>query len=261
MQKQWVARIARGAIGLAAIVCCAGLVSDASADQITVLCSNGYKAVLTDLAPVFEQRSGHTLAIRYDLSAALVRRIEQGEAFDVAVLTPALVRQLEEKGLAAPGQSSTLATTPIGLAIRSGDSRPPLDSLSAIAATIGSARSIAYAREGAAAGFFLGLVQRLALGERLGERINPLPSGAAVGEAVRSGTAQFGIIPVSEILAIPGIEVGGTFPADLAATVTMTAGVSRTSRSPSAVAELIRFLRSPAADQVLRQRGMTAGRP
>ncbi len=53
----------------------------ASAEQITVLCSNGFKAVLQDLAPQFEKATKHQLAIKYSVSAELRRRIEGGESF------------------------------------------------------------------------------------------------------------------------------------------------------------------------------------
>ena len=74
----------------AAIMLCVLLASAsvASADQITVLCSNGFKAVLQDLAPQFEKATKHEVVIRYSVSAELKRRIEGGEVFDVAILTP-----------------------------------------------------------------------------------------------------------------------------------------------------------------------------
>ena len=51
--------------------------SVASADQITVLCSNGFKAVLQDLAPQFEKATTHQVAIEYSVSAELRRRIDR----------------------------------------------------------------------------------------------------------------------------------------------------------------------------------------
>ena len=50
-----------------------------SAETITVLSSNGYKAVLRELAPQFEKASGHEVAISYSVSAELKKRIESGE--------------------------------------------------------------------------------------------------------------------------------------------------------------------------------------
>src|SRR6185295_20042991 len=46
------------------------------AETITVLSSNGFKAVLRELAPQFENVTGHEVAISYSVSAELKKRIE-----------------------------------------------------------------------------------------------------------------------------------------------------------------------------------------
>ena len=66
---------------------CAG----ARAAEIKVLASNGVKTVLEELAPQFEQSTGHKLAFRFAPAADLKGQIEKGEAFDVAILTAALI--------------------------------------------------------------------------------------------------------------------------------------------------------------------------
>ena len=47
----------------------------AQAADITVLCSNGMRAVMEDLVPQFEKSTTHRVTIRYGLSAALKRQI------------------------------------------------------------------------------------------------------------------------------------------------------------------------------------------
>jgi molybdate transport system substrate-binding protein len=227
------------------------------AADVVVLCSNGYRAVLQDLVPEFQRSTGMTVVPAYDLSANLVRRIESGEQFDLAVLTPALVSELELKGLVKRGTAVNVAVTPIGIAIRSGSERPDLQSVDAVRRTLLGAPSIGYAREGAAAGFFLGLIARLGLADTLKKAIVPLPSGAAVGGAVAEGAVRLGIIPVSEILPLPGIAVGGIFPPELGGTVTMTAGVGGSSTQSEVARALTAFLAGAAALPVLQQHGMS----
>src|SRR5262245_28714645 len=70
----------------------------ASAERITVLCSNGFKAVLQEVAPQFEKATKHQLAISYSVSAELRKRIESGERFDVVILTPGLMDELIKGG-------------------------------------------------------------------------------------------------------------------------------------------------------------------
>ena len=44
-----------------------------SAAGISVLCSNGIKAVMEELVPQFERASGHSVSIRYGVSTLLKR--------------------------------------------------------------------------------------------------------------------------------------------------------------------------------------------
>ena len=74
----------------------------ASAERITVLCSNGFKAVLQEVAPQFEKTTKHEVAISYSVSAELRRRIEGGERFDVAILTPGLMDEMIKGGTSLP---------------------------------------------------------------------------------------------------------------------------------------------------------------
>ena len=69
-----------------------------AAEEITVLCSNGLKAVIEDLVPKFERETKHKVVVKYGLAALLTQRIEGGEAFDVAFVTPAMMDGLIAKG-------------------------------------------------------------------------------------------------------------------------------------------------------------------
>lgn len=243
-----------------AATACSLLASSAIADaaEVRVLCSNGFRAVMEDLVPGFQRTTNHTVKVTYGLAAELARRIEGGEAFDLAILTPALVEDLAGKGIIAQGSSVTLARSPIALAVRRGAPKPDLRTLNAVRQTLLGAGSIGYAREGASASFFLGLVERLELSSALAGKIVPLASGAAVGAALSGGQIDLGVIPVSEILPVPGLDVGGTFPPDLAGFITMTAGIGARAVEPSASSTLLQFLRAADAAPVLQKRGMQA---
>ncbi len=86
----------------------------ASAERITVLCSNGFKAVLQEVAPQFEKATKHEVAISYSVSAELRRRIEGGERFDVAILTPGLMDEMIKGGHISAKSRAVLARSPDG---------------------------------------------------------------------------------------------------------------------------------------------------
>ena len=80
-----------------------GSVRDAAAAEIKVLTAGAFKQVLLALVPEFEKQTGHKVMVENDTVGALTKRIDGGEAFDVAVLTPRAVDDLASKGKFADG--------------------------------------------------------------------------------------------------------------------------------------------------------------
>ena len=70
------------------------------------------------------------------------------------------------------------------------------------------------------------------------------------------GDAELGILPVSEILPIRGVEVAGAFPTEVRGYVTMVAGVSARASQRAAALAFITFLTDPAVLPVITTRGM-----
>jgi molybdate transport system substrate-binding protein len=248
-------RMSLGAIWLPILIVFAQT-SIARAAEIRVLCSNGIKAVMEELTPEFEQATKHKVVITYGLAAALARQIESGEPFDVAILTPASIDDLVRRGKIAGDTRIVLARSGIALAIRAGAQKPDIRTTDALKRTLLESKSIAYAKEGAGGVFFNELVQRLGLSDVLKSKITLAASGAEVGASVARGDAQLGVLPLSEILPVPGVEVLGTFPADVQGYMVMVAGVSSGTTQGAVVKELVQFLMAPAALPVLKKRGM-----
>src|SRR5262245_57720255 len=96
----------------------------ASAAEIRVLCSNGLKAVMEDLAPQFERATGNKVVMTFGLAAEFKQRIEKGEAVDVAVLTPPLIDDLIKQGKMAADSRAVIARTGLGIMIRAGARKP-----------------------------------------------------------------------------------------------------------------------------------------
>ena len=78
-----------------------------NADEIRVLSSVGIKAVVDELAPQFEKATKHKVTTVFGLASALKTKIEEGEPFDVAILTPPLLDDLIAKGLRLAASKST----------------------------------------------------------------------------------------------------------------------------------------------------------
>jgi competence protein ComEC len=108
--------------------------------------------------------------------------------------------------------------------------------------------------------FFTDLVRRLQLVEALKATIKPAATGEEVGASVARGEAELGVLPLSEILPMPGVEVLGMFPAEVQGYAVMVAGASPGAAQSAAVKALITFLTAPAALPVITKKGMERAR-
>jgi molybdate transport system substrate-binding protein len=228
----------------------------ADAAQITLFCSVGIKPVVEALLPQFEKASGHHVTATYDLAANLKRQIEAGAAFDVAIITGAMIDDLIKQGRVAADSRTNVAQVGLAIMIRKGAARADISTVDAFRRALLDASSIAYAREGASGVAFAALVQRLGIAEQLKAKSQLTESGDAVGAAVTSGKAQFGVLPVSEILPVAGAEVLAPFPAGAQSYIVMVAGINAAAPQRAAASALIKFLTAPAVDAVVKQRGM-----
>src|SRR5687767_13479730 len=87
------------ALGKIALVVFLAQPTMASAADIKLLTGSGLRPVLEEVGPEFERTTGHKLAIEYASTFSSKRKIEAGEAFDVAILgTPAVVDDLVKQG-------------------------------------------------------------------------------------------------------------------------------------------------------------------
>jgi molybdate transport system substrate-binding protein len=99
-------------------VLCLAVASNAAAQQtLTVGSSNATKALIQELGPVFEKRTGWTLDVKFDNSAALKARMETGENVDVAVMTASAINDLAASGRLTRESRADVARAGVGMAI------------------------------------------------------------------------------------------------------------------------------------------------
>ena len=228
----------------------------AASTPLTVLSSNGFQAVMEDLAPRFEKAKHQKLAVTYDLASTLRQHIEDGQSFDLAILTPAAIDDLIKSGKVAASSRTPLARAGLGHAVRAGARKPNIATNESFTRALTDAKSIAYVKEGASGVAFAALVKRLGMTDALQPKTRLTTTRDEVGDALRNGNAELGVLPISEILPLAGVELAGAFPSDMQTYIVMVAGVSAKTAQPGAVRELIDFLTAPAALPVITARGM-----
>jgi molybdate transport system substrate-binding protein len=231
----------------------------AQAAEIRVLCSNGLREVVQELGPQFERASDHKLNITFGLASRFKQQIEGGEAFDVTVLTPAFVDELIKQGKIVPDSRTVIARTGMGILTRKGGPKPDISTGDAFKRMLINTKAFAYPSEGASGAIFLSLIERLGLAETLKPKLKPVPNAAAVEAIVEKGEAEFGVLPISEILPAHGIELVAPFPAEVQSHLLMTAGVGAKAKEPLAARDLLKHLTAPTNHPAIKAKGMEPG--
>jgi molybdate transport system substrate-binding protein len=249
-------RLHQTVVGGLVLLMAVGVPGLAAAADVVLLSSNGMRPVLEEVLPQFEQSTMHKVVVKYNVAADLRRQIEAGETFDVAILTAGPLDAVMKSGFIVSDTRVALAQTPIAIAIRAGGNRPDIRATASLVRALQDATSIAYAREGAGGVYFTRLLQKLGLSERMAPKLRPVTTGADAGAAVARGDAQFGVLPLSEILPVKGVEVLGPFPADVQDPMVMVAGISAAAKQRAAATALVTYLQSPAVRSVLQKKGM-----
>jgi molybdate transport system substrate-binding protein len=227
----------------------------ADAEEIRVLSSVGIKAVVEVLGPQFEQKTKHKVTTVFDLAGVLKTRIEGGEPFDVAILTPAFIDELISKGKVSSASRAEIARTGLGLMIRAGSPKPDVSTTEAFRKTLLAAKSITYVTTGASGVAFLATVEKMGIADAIKAKAKPAANGEQVNANILSGAAEFAVLPVSEILPVKGAALGGVFPSAVQTYIVMAAGVSANAKN-SVGREFVTFLMSAPTSAVIRDKGM-----
>ena len=206
--------------------------------------------------PQFEKATGHKVVAKFGLAAGFKQQIESGASFDLTILTPPMIDDLIKQGRLKADSRAVIARTGLGIMVRAGARKPDVRDIEAFKRSLLTARSIAFAKEGASGVAFANLIEKLGIAANLKSKLKTTATGEEVNDLVVSGDSEFGILPLSEILAVRGAELGGMFPEDIQSYIVMAAGVGSDAKQAGAARDLIKFMTAPAALSVIKARGM-----
>ena len=133
--------------------------------EVKVFTSVALTAVLDQLAPAFEKKTGNKLVIEYGLAADLKKRVLDGERSDLIILTRTMMEDLAKQNKLATDSLVNIAGTPVAVAAHAGAPKPDISTVDGFKAALLSAKSIVYADP--AKGGLSGIVAAKAI-ERLG---------------------------------------------------------------------------------------------
>jgi molybdate transport system substrate-binding protein len=232
------------------------LASQAQAADIKVLASTAVKTTLEELAPQFEKATGNKVDITFGPATALKAKIDEGTAFDVAILAAPVTDSLAGSGkLDLP--ATTIAHSGIGLAIRKGAPKPDISTTEAFKRTLLNAKSIGVTAAGASGVYLKTLFEKLGIADDLKPKLKLL-AGAA-GEAAGAGEVEIGMTQISEILPYASAELLGPLPPDIQSYTYFSAAASAASKEADVAKAFIKYLAAPSALAVIKAKGMEPG--
>lgn len=219
------------------------------------------KMVFDELAPRFERETGNRLAVSLGPSLVLEKRLLDGEAADVAIVTGPGAKELVRRGKIVAGSLVEVARSLIGVAVPNGAPRPNLSSVEGFKRALLAAKSIALSKPvgGGASGAHMAKVfEELGITEAMQAKAKYGAGGAAglAGLVVLRGEADIGIQQMAELMAVAGIDVVGPLPADIQSATMFTAGVPTNASHPDLARAAIAFLTTPGAKNVIKAKGL-----
>jgi molybdate transport system substrate-binding protein len=230
----------------------------AYAAEIKVLSAGAMRGVVDTLLPEFEKATGHKVTVDNATAGVLAKRIEDGEAFDVAVITATVVDGLLAKGKLAAGSRIELAKVGMGVAVKAGAPLPDIKTVDAFKRTLLEAKSVAYInpKAGGTTGvFFERLIEKLGIADQVRAKAK-LKDGGYVADLVASGDAEIGVHVISEIVPVKGAVLVGPLPAEIQTTTVYAGAISASTANAEAAKALIQLIAGPASVPVLKAKGM-----
>jgi molybdate transport system substrate-binding protein len=233
----------------------------ARAADIKLLCAEGMKPAMEELIANFERISSHRVSVRYATGGVVANWIRGGEPADLTILPrPAFDSLIADSKVAA---STRIAQSLLAIAVRTGTPKPDISSSEALKRTLLAAKAIGYsdpARGGGIGRQAAQVIERLGIANELKAKTILTPAGE-FRELLATGQVELAFVFPIVVVNDRRIEVVGPIPAELQnmADTTFLAGVTTGASEPAAAKALMQYLLSPAAAEVIKNKGMDPG--
>jgi len=215
--------------------------------SITAISSMATRQVLDALASTFEAQTGQRIAIESVGGVAALKRIEEGEAFDIVVLASDAIDRLAAAARIDATSRVRIARSGVAIAVASGSPRPSIDDEAAVREAVLAARSIGYST-GPSGVYLMRLFERWGIAERIASRIVQAPPGVAVGALIARGEVELGFQQMSEMTGLEGIDVLGMLPPAIQTLTVFEGAICANANAPQLARAFLAFLGSSNAD-------------
>ena len=187
--------------------------ASAAGVEITVLAGGAAEPGLDLVAAAFQKQTGHTVRIAYNLGALGIKRMDDGEVFDVVVQPDTILRatgKVEEGGI-------QIGRVGLGVMIRPGAPVPDISSVAALKRAVLEAQSILYTT--ATSGQYIeAMLKKMGIYEQVEARITRFPHGPELMDRVLRGRGkEFAFLPITFIRTDKkkGMQLVGPLPEEV----------------------------------------------
>jgi molybdate transport system substrate-binding protein len=224
-------------------------------EKIRVLSTLGLMGAMRSLSSAYETATGVHIDADFAPTLALLKRLRDGEAADLVILTREGLDEMIGEGRVVAESAADLARSFVGIAVRAGQAHPNIATETALRNTLLAARSLAYSRLGASGVYFARLIAQMGIAAEIKTKTTIVEQGFTA-ERLVSGEADLAVQQISELKQVEGIEVVGPIPHDLQTPAVFSAGRMTNAEHADAADRLLRYLASPEVVPVLRQSGL-----
>jgi len=220
-----------------------------------MLSTLGLMGAMRSLSSAYETATGVHIDADFAPTLALLKRLRDGEAADLVILTREGLDEMIGEGRVVSGNAADLARSFVGIAVRAGQAHPDIATESALRNTLLAARTVAYSRLGASGVYFARLIAQMGIAAEINAKATIVEQGFTA-ERLVTGEADLAVQQISELKQVEGIEVVGPIPHDLQTPAVFSAGRMANAEHADAADRLLRYLASPEVVPVLRQSGL-----
>jgi molybdate transport system substrate-binding protein len=224
-------------------------------ETIRMLSTLGLMGAMRSLSSAYETATGVHIDADFAPTLALLKRLRDGEAADLVILTREGLDEMIGEGRVIAESAADLARSFVGIAVRAGQAHPDIATESALRKALLAARSVAYSRLGASGVYFARLIAQTGIAAEINAKATIVEQGFTA-ERLVSGEADLAVQKISELKQVEGIEVVGPIPHDLQTPAVFSAGRMANAEHADAADRLLRYLASPEVVPVLRQSGL-----
>jgi molybdate transport system substrate-binding protein len=227
--------------------------------SLKILSGGAAQGLVSQLQGRFFSEAGRAIEGTYGAVGLMRDKLLAGEACDVVILTQALIDQLAASGHVVAGSAHALGIVKTGVAVKSGEPQPKVDTPEALKAALLAAKGIYFPDPvKATAGIhFMNVLKELGIDAELASRLRPYPNGATAMREMSQATEAglIGCTQVTEILYTPGVQLVDVLPKQFELATVYTAALCTKAEQPQAAAMLIDMLVSPQAAELRRNGG------